>query len=431
MIRLLETTAVWLPGVLAMCLLNVASCFFSAAETAMFSLSREDLRRMQTGLPGERRVAGLMRDPDRLLTVVLFWNLIINLLYFAVSLVTARRFVSTGQPGAAAALAIIGFIGLVCFGEVAPKCLAVLMSRRIAVLSVFPVMVATRILDPALPLLGVTTAAMRRVLWPDLKLEPYLDVVDIERAVETSELGVELARLEQQMLGRILELSDMTVEEVMRPRGAYLVWQPPIQLAQLRQTVPSPELILVAGDDRDTVAKALLLKDLNTLPVKNLESLADPVVYVPWCATVADTLAALRAGLISVACVVNEYGETVGVITEDDILDTLLNPQSSRGQRLLRREPVFQSSDGRLLADGLTTLRHLAEKMDVDYDALDDDTPVTIAALLHSELERFPVVGDECQWAGLKIRVETAGEPGDDIQVSVEKLPDNSDDDET
>lgn len=404
-----------------MAVLIAASAFFSGSETALFYLPREELRRMQSGGASERLAAALLRNPDRLLTVVLFWNLLINLSYFAVNLATARQLISAGQPAAAAGLSIGGITALIFLGEVIPKGLAVLFRRPAATLAGFPLAIAARLVDPILPLLAATTSALRRMLWPQVKLEPYLEVEDIERAVETSELGVELVQLEQQILGRILDLSDMTAEEIMRPRGTYHVWQPPIHLEDLKARGTIPEILLLADNDRDTVAGSISLYDLTSLPQQHLEKIAEHVIYVPWCATVSDTLTQLRASLVSVASVVNEYGETIGIITEDDILDTLLNPHSSRGRRLLERDPVVRQPDGTLLAEGVTTLRYLAGRLDIDFE-LAEDAPVTIAALMHDELQRFPQVGDECLWQGHRLRVVKAGGPGEAIQVNVEQI---------
>jgi CBS domain containing-hemolysin-like protein len=422
MTTLIESAGVWLPGVLAMALLIAASAFFSASETALFYLSREELRRMQSGNVGERLVASLMRNPDRLLTVVLFWNLIVNLTYFTVNLALVRRLVHGGQPAAAGVLSLLGLVLLILFGEVGPKSIAVVLRRQIAVLTGLPLSLAARALDPVLPILSTLTQALRRMLWPNLKQEPYLELDDIERAVENSELGVELVHLEQQILGRILELSDMTAEELMRPRGTYRVWQPPIHLSDLHAQDAVPEFLLIAGEDRDTVTRALTLYDMTNLPERDLDKIAEPVIYVPWCATVSDTLAQLRHSLASIASVVNEYGETVGILSEDDILDTLFNPLSSRGKRLLEREPIVVGPDGRLMADGLTTLRNLANWLELDYDVEEDDA-VTVSALIHDHLERFPQIGDVCLWQGYRLKVIRAGEPGDPIEVSVQKIP--------
>jgi len=77
----------WLPAILAMAGLVLASGFFSSSETALFYLSRDDLRAFRVGPRRQRLVASLLANPDRLLTAVLFWNLLINLTYFAITIV--------------------------------------------------------------------------------------------------------------------------------------------------------------------------------------------------------------------------------------------------------------------------------------------------------------------------------------------------------
>lgn len=411
----------WLPWALIMSALALLSAIYSASETALFYLSREELRRMQVGSLAERAAAKLMRDPDRLLSALLFWNLVVNLMYFTVSLIAARRLIAAGQTQTAATLSLVGFFLLILVGEVGPKVLAVQFSRPIATFTSYFTTISIRLLDPILPFFAMTTAALRRMIWPHLKQEPYLEVDDIERAVESTEPETELAQIEQQILARILEFSDMSAEEIMRPRGTYHVWQIPVHLDDLKSRGTIPEVLLIALNDRDNVTSALMLYDLNSLPEKNLEKVADPVVYVPWCATVADTLSRLRTNVVSVASVVNEYGETIGVVTEDDILDSLFNPLSSRSRRLLEREPVTLDTSGRTICEGLTTLRYLASHLDIDYE-VETDSPVTVTALFQDQLERFPEVGDQCDWEGYQLTVVQAGKPGQPIQVSVTPL---------
>jgi hypothetical protein len=86
-----ELAPLWWPGMLAMGCLILASGFFSASETAFFYLTRDQIRNFGSGKPRQQMVAALLSDPDRLLTAVLFWNLVINLSYFAISVVIAHR----------------------------------------------------------------------------------------------------------------------------------------------------------------------------------------------------------------------------------------------------------------------------------------------------------------------------------------------------
>ena len=73
------------PWLVAMGALLLASAFFSASEAALFFLSPSDLRRLAGGNRAQRTAADLLDDPDRLLTAVLFWNLVVNLTYFALA----------------------------------------------------------------------------------------------------------------------------------------------------------------------------------------------------------------------------------------------------------------------------------------------------------------------------------------------------------
>lgn len=416
--ELLETFPIWGLGALIMSGLIFISGFFSGSETALFYLSREELRRLQAGGPGARLAAELMRNPDRLLTVVLFWNLLINLSYFAVSLMTAKRLIEADATTTAGGLSIVSLFVMILCGEVAPKSVSVILRRTIAVWASYPLAIAVWLLDPILPLLGATTRGLQRAMWPNLKPEPYLDLDDIEKAIESSDLGNDLIQLEQKILGRILYLSEMTAEEIMRPRGSYEVCLPPLTRKEFRSYSGTSSYLFMGDDDRDTVTKAIPLAEISSLPEQHLESLAEPVAYVPWCATVAETLANLRTSMISVAAVINEYGETIGVVTEGDILDTLLDPESSRARRLLDREPIREMEDGKVIAEGVTTLRFLSQWLEIDYEP-DEDGLHTIVALMHDDLERFPQVGDETLWEGYRFRVVESGTPGDPIQVEV------------
>jgi CBS domain containing-hemolysin-like protein len=275
----------------------------------------------------------------------------------------------------------------------------------------WPLALAVRLIDPIAPSLAGTTRVLRRTIWPNLRQEPYLDVADLERAIESSDIGAELIRHEQQVLHNILDLSEITVEEVMRPRGTYTVWKGPVHLDQLRGKPAPAGYLLLRDDAPDTIRSAVPLNTLASIPERNIESAAEEVVHVPWCATLADTLEQMRDELAAVAAVVNEYGETMGVVTYEDLVETILSPLPSRAKRVLHREPVLEVAPGRFHVDGLTTLRHLALRVGVDYEPTVDGL-LTVAGLFHDTLERLPVIGDKCPWHGWEITVIDADKRG-------------------
>jgi Mg2+/Co2+ transporter CorB len=368
MSEFLHAAELWAPGMAAMLALMCASAFFSASETAVFYLSHDELRGFRSGRPAERTVAALLADPDRLLTAILFWNLVVNLAYFAVSVVVAQRLHDADQTAAAGLFSLVSLFGIILFGEVLPKSTAVVLRRRLAPWVSRPLAATVRALDPLIPGLAVITRLARRAFWPHIVREPYLQAEDLERAVEASQLSADVVRHERQVLHNILDLSEITVEEVMRPRGTLTVQTAPVSLADLNGQVPAGDYLLITGGGGEEIEGAVPLAELAEIPQAHLERAAEEVVHIPWCATLAYTLAVMRARYASVATVVNEYGDTMGIVTYEDIIDTLLVSEPSRARRILHREPVVQVGPGRYEVEGITSLRFLCKRLGLQYE---------------------------------------------------------------
>lgn len=411
MSEFLEASDLWLPGLAGMLLLILVSAFFSSSETALFYLSHDELRRLRVGRPRERAVVVLLSDPDRLLTAILFWNLFVNLCYFAMSVVVAQRLIHAGLNVAAGCFGVLSLAGMILFGEVLPKSIAVTFRRGLSSLVSWPLALAVRSLSPVTPVLSGIALVARRTFWPHLDREPFLQAEDLERAVEVSFGSHEVVGHERHVLHNILDLSEITVEEAMRPRGSYVTLPPPIALSDLQGKVPPSEYIMTRQKTRDRVTGAVPICSFSSIPNENLEQAAEEVVHVPWCASLAFTLQLLRERFCSVAEVVNEYGETVGIVTYEDIVDTIVVPHPSRARRILRRDPIVELPGGDYQIEGITTLRYLCRRLGIDYEA-DSDRLVTVAGLLHEELEHVPVVGDECEWRGHRITVVDVSKRG-------------------
>lgn len=397
------------------------SAFFSGSETAFFSLTRDELRKFQVGSKLQKRTARLLRCSDRLLTAILFWNLIINLTYFAISVVTSRKLINEGYSLIAGGVSVGGVITIILLGEVFPKSLAVLFRKSIAPLAVVPIDAAVRVLDPLMPTLSATTRVLRRTFWPHIEREAILDADDLERAIEVASHSRELAQLERQILHNILDLSEITAEEVMRPRGSYPAFPAPIHMDLLRSSPPTIPYIMVMKEGSDDIESAIPLASFSLLPEKHLEEAGEPVVHVPWCANLANVLALLRQKFRSIASVVNEYGETIGIVTYEDVIETILEEQPSRAKRVLQREPVLEVVSGRYHVDGITTLRYLSQRLDLDFE-IDADNVTTVTGLIFEQLERLPQIGDVCEWRDFQLRVIESNRRGR-VRVMMERKP--------
>src|SRR5687768_5615179 len=108
-----------LPWLIAMVLLIVCSGFFSASEAALFSLRLRDREQLAAGGSTQRSAAKLLDDPDRLLCAVLFWNLVVNMVYFAIVSVVTLRLEKEPSVGHTypAAFSVISLLAVIFFSE--------------------------------------------------------------------------------------------------------------------------------------------------------------------------------------------------------------------------------------------------------------------------------------------------------------------------
>jgi putative hemolysin len=389
----------------AMLCLLVGSGFFSASETALFFLSTEEVQAFQRNdRPSERIVVALLKQPDRLLTAVLFWNLLINLTFFAVGVVISGKLISTGNSTAAGVFGLLNLSLMIVFGEVVPKSSAVMFRQPLARLVSFPLALAVQIFDPLAPTFESVTRTLRRVFWPEIKREQYLHPEDLEQAIENSAGNKSVLLQERQVLHNILNLSEMQAEEVMRPRGTYRAIAAPVHLSDLADAPIPADYLVILAEQGDDVVGAVSLASFTVLARQNLENAAEDVIHVPWCAPVAQVLQRLEDASLSLASVINEFGETIGVVTYEDIVDSILSAEPSRARRVLQRDPVLNTGPDSWHVDGMTSLRYLSRRLNIDFEP-EVDGQVTVAGIFHEQLQRMPELGDKCSWQSYELTI--------------------------
>ena len=393
----------------AMLVLTALSAFCSCSEAAIFSLQPDDRRNLLKGNAAQRTAVELLNRPDRLLTAILFWNLVFSFGFFVVGADIEFRLGEANRLTERSVLMITSLLAMIVFGEMLPKTVGVQQPRAIASLCSLPLAAMVRAIDPMTPIFATANNLLQRVLLPNFEREPYLEISDLERAIELSNSDAQLAALEQSALRNIVLLSELPAEELMRPRNQYQVFAAPVHLEQLEGELPPAGYMLITEDDSDDISAAIPLKQLSAIPRHHLEKFAQPVVYVPWCATVGSILDELRRQERDVAAVVNEYGETIGIVTIEDVLETIFEEQSSRSARLLATSSIVPVAPDRWHVTGMTNLRRLSRHFDVPLEA---SRSVTVAGILQEELQRIPVEGDELVWSGFHFRVLEAGEAG-------------------
>jgi CBS domain containing-hemolysin-like protein len=124
---------------------------------------------------------------------------------------------------------------------------------------------------------------------------------------------------------------------------------------------------------------------------------------------VAEALDDLRRNDRHVAAVINELGETIGIVTIDDIMESVFHGPSSRSERMLRTASLTKIDDRTWQATGMTTLRRLSTRLGCE---LPESKSITVAGVLQEGLQRLPALGDVVRWGNLRFTVIAAPERG-------------------
>jgi CBS domain containing-hemolysin-like protein len=406
------------PALVAMLFLLMCSAFFSFSEAAMFSLRQTERRALAENGKLGNLVLRLLENPERLLTSILLGNLFANLLFFTLASIIALKLEKQEQSGLAWGIGTGSLLVIIIFAEILPKNVSVMLPRFSSMLVCLPLSLLVRTLQPILPTLSFLNLLSRRLISPNFEPEPYLRVGDLERAVALSGDDATLLKREQRSLQNIVSLSDMEAAELMRPRSWLKTFHPPITfeqvLTEMNGTIPLSGYCLLTEPDSDEIVSAL---SLTRLTADSLETTWDEhfenVLYVPWSTSVAEVFDRLQQTDRNVAVVINEFGETVGIITMDDIIATLFTRDQERSRRLLNRRELKRIAENRWQLTGLTSLRTLERKFNVSFRQY---ASLTVSGLLREILERLPRTGDECHVNALKFQVISI-EEDDDLVV--------------
>ncbi len=411
------------PSLLAMGVLVLVSAFFSASEAALFSLHVRDRRRLRQRGAGGRIADGLLKDPERLLSAVLFWNLLTNMTYFALASIIGAKveFASDGGSSAAIAFTCASLLTIIFFSEMLPKSFAVLAPIKLSVILSPPLAVAIKIVSPILPVVKVGNLAARRVLWPSFVPEAEIDLSDIERAIELGTDDAALLQRERVALQGLVEMADIRVDELMRPRSKLTVVSHPPDRSAFASGGPAGGYLMLTLDEGETIAAAIGVPMLRPSQMDDLPSAAEPVIYVAWTARVSQVLDLLNADDRSVAVVVNEFGETIGALSIDDILRRVLAGRGGRDDDAGVGGAIQRIDDDCFRVTGTASIRSLAKQLAIDVPS---ERTATVGGFLQRCNERRPRLGDTAPLEGWELTV--VSEDDDGVWIEARRIVDQT-----
>jgi len=367
--------------------LLLASAFFSGTEAALFSLDRVQLRRLERdGRGSSRRLLRFLARPDELLILILTGNTLVNvgLSALATSL-CVRQF---GPRGVEIAIALVTATVLV-FGEVTPKTVAVNFPEATSRLVVHPLRLVRRLLFPLIALVTALSNLGLRALKLDrslLRPSRLLSRGELNVLLEGAE-GIMTAH-ESRLVQNILDFSETRAAEVMTPRVDMVVAPETIDRGELEALLVRSKHSRVPIYRRtiDEIIGYLPTRDFLLHPEKRVAELLRPVRFFPDCALVSRVFYETQKSRAAVVVVVNEYGETVGLLTREDMLEELVGEIYDEYES--REASLQQLSPGLYSAAGQIHLEELNAALKLDLSLEDAYTLNGLLSGLHGGIPR-------------------------------------------
>lgn len=391
--------------ILFFCLVLV-SAFFSSSETALMALNRYRLKhQVKLGKPAAQRLSKLLERPDRLLGVILIGNTFANVM--ASSIATLLCVALFGDYGVAIATIAVTLF-LLIFAEIAPKTVAALYPQPIADFVSYPLKILLHILYPVV---FVATTAINKLLGlfgitVGRRETERLTTEELRTVVADS--GNRISSQHQDMLLRLLEMEAVSVEDVMVPRSDIVGinlqddWDSIVSQLTNSEHMQLP----LYRDEIDNVLGILHLKDAlkhlsqNKLNKKKLMSLARETYFVPEGVALSKQLFEFKKLRKRHALVLDEYGDILGLITLEDILEEIVGEFSTEIPSIW--EIIRPQADNTYEIDGSANLRELNRIM---HWSLPLDGPKTLGGLCTEYLEEIPQSGICLKIAGYPLEI--------------------------
>jgi Mg2+/Co2+ transporter CorB len=380
--------------VLILVILLVLSAFFSLSEMAMMAANRYKLKHLaQNGHLGARLVLALLARPDRLLGVILLGNNLVNASAAALIGFISLKFFGNSEWALGIATVLITFVILV-FSEITPKIIGATHADTLSQWLAFILTPLSRVFYPAVWFVNLFSGGLLRLF--GMSLRPAADAPKLTPA-ELRTLVLESRELipakHSSLLINLFDLERIVVEDVMTPRGAleFLDISDDWDENRKRLMTSRHRRVPVCQESMDQLLGVLMVR--RALPLLHdedftcdaLRALLVQPYYIPAGTPLVTQLGFFQENHQTFGFVVDEYGEILGMLTLEDIMEEIVGEFTTSLPGMPRL--LVWDAEGSVIVDGSTTLRDLNRKLGLDFPL---DGPKTLNGLILERLEEIP-----------------------------------------
>lgn len=379
----------------ALATLLLLSAFFSSSETGMMSVNRYRLRHLvRNGHLGAKRVEIMLSNPDRLLGVILIGNNLVNIAAASLMTIIALRLFPTHPDLAILGGTIALTFAILIFSEVTPKTIAQMYPEKVALPSSLLLKPLAILLYPAVWLVSLITQTLLRLLRIRKPKGNQHALTPDELRTLVHESGDSLRSKRQTMLLGVLELDDVTVEDIMIPRHEVTGLNLDDDMDSLRNQLLSAKhtRLPIYKGDLDRVVGIIHIRDTAhfltaAVPEKvMLTRKAKAVTFVPETTALHTQLINFQRERNRIGLVIDEYGDIQGLVTLEDILEEIVGDFTTDDQGNGNKF-IHPQRDGSFVIDGSSSLRDINRILGIQ---LPTEGAKTLNGLILEQLEDIP-----------------------------------------
>ncbi|MFT4675059.1 MAG: Mg2+/Co2+ transporter CorB [Reinekea sp.] len=378
----------------ALALLLLASAFFSSSETSMLSLNRYRLKHLANeGNRSAKLAQRLLETPERLISVILIGNNLVNIAAATLATLIAQQLLPDNEKLGITISTIALTLAVLIFSEVTPKTIAQRHPERIAFPASYVLRVLSWLLAPAVWFVNGIVSMLFWVLRIGKGNENVEALSSAELKTLVNESGSTLPVQRQSMLLGILELENVTVDDIMVPRNEVNGIDIEGSIEQIADSIRKngyTRFPLFKGDI-DKVIGILHIRDAAEflyadVPTKvMLTKAAKDPYFVPEGTPLHTQLLNFQSLQLRMALVVDEYGDIQGLVTLEDLLEEIVGEFTT--DLTNNSKEIHPQRDGSFVIDGTASIRDINKVLQWD---LPTDGPKTLNGLILEYIEEIP-----------------------------------------
>ena len=398
-------------------LLLVLSGYFSATETALFSLNRVERRRLgQERSRGSQLISRALQRPRELLSTVLFGNTLVNVATSATAALLFARLIPTHSLTLAIA---VDTLLVLLIGEIIPKTIAVSQAKPLAKAAIMPLHVFAKISRPAVTIFDYTARAILRVPKIPDEARGALSPSELEILFDEAGRQETITRQEQRMARNIMRFSQTTAEEIMTPRVDIVAASLDIARDGLERLMIEAHhsRIPICEGSLDHIVGFVSTKEFFLNPNAEIREILKPVAIFPEGARTHRVFRHMQKNLINMAVVVDEYGVTSGIVTMEDLVEEIVGEIYDEYER--DEELIRLAGPDEWVVLCRATIEQVNEVCGLD---LPEREAVTLNGFLCDEFGEIPVSGSSIERNGAKFTV-LESKRGRIVSCRVKRMP--------